>query len=416
MPFSFLLQDGCTYIGPGGLEFVQRLVQAGGKVKIPTTLNSISTDRRRWKELSVPEAYAKAANALADAYLELNCQATFTCAPYLLLDKDEPTVGQDWVWGESNAVVYANSVLGAHTNKVADYLDICGALAGIVPFEGMHCAENRKPTIVLDATGLTGHDKLGDAFWPTLGHLCGSLSDGQVPLLIGLEDWEMNSDNFKSFCAAFGTTGSSPLIHVAGLTPEALDVSEIQSWINKENAKVVVVAEKDLMDTFRLLDKDTGSTKIDLIALGNPHLSVSECRHLVELVGRHQTKKRSDVRIIACISRAIQQAASEHISTLQDFGVEFVSDTCWCMLLDPPVIPASREAVILTNSGKYAHYGPGLVQRRFRFGSLADCVQTATTGVYSPQIGHAKRSFHTATRCRSLVFHRLFRLFKYSAK
>jgi predicted aconitase len=369
-------------------------------VKIPTTLNSISTDRRQWKALGVPEPYASAANALADAYLQLDCQPTFTCAPYLLLDHDNNAQGQDWVWGESNAVVYANSVLGARTNKIADYLDICCAITGKVPREGMHVSSIRQPTILLDATGLFD-EELDDALFPILGHLCGTLSDGRVPLLTGLENCHVSMDHLKAFCAAFGTTGSSPLIHVAGITPEAVESATVQKWIDSCCQVVVKVTTEHLQKTYQLLDKDD-DPKVDLIALGSPHLSLSECQKLVELVcraGNNLSHKHPDVRVIACISRSIQEEAEAagYIQPLQDFGIEFVNDTCWCMLLDPPVIPAASNATIMTNSGKYAHYGPGLVKRRFRFGSMADCMQTATTGVYPGRANWlgTKRSFHS---------------------
>ena len=46
----------------------------------------------------------------------MGCDATsFTCAPYLL--GSAPAKGDQVAWGESNAVVYANSVLGARTQK-----------------------------------------------------------------------------------------------------------------------------------------------------------------------------------------------------------------------------------------------------------------------------------------------------------
>ena len=211
--------DGCTYIGPGGLDFARRIVQQGGRVAVPTTLNSMSTDRRRWRALGVPQDYAKNAIALGDAYLELGCIPSFTCAPYLL--EQPPTLGEDLVWGESNAVVYANSVLGARTEKYADYLDICGAIAGIVPKTGAHVLENRIPRIILDAQELFSKDlSLDDqtldldVLFPVLGHLCGRLADGKVPILIGLDTWSeaVTTDHLKAFCAAYGTTGTSPLI------------------------------------------------------------------------------------------------------------------------------------------------------------------------------------------------------------
>jgi predicted aconitase len=402
---SFSCTIGCTYIGPGGLDFVQRLVKAGGQVRVPTTLNSVSTDRRRWQALGVPVDYANNAIALGDAYLELQCQPSFTCAPYLL--SNAPELGQDLVWGESNAVVYANSVLGARTEKYADYLDICCAIAGIVPAMGVHLDVNRKPAVVLDATEVISvvREHLGtnggsdwDILFPTLGHLCGTMADGKVPILVGLEDWteQVTLDALKAFCAAYGTTGSSPLIHIAGITPEAKDPAVIEDLLASCGGNVRTLSMGQLEETFRTLDSDAGADNtVDMVALGNPHLSVSECQQLVDLVeDGSYSQKDPNVRIIACMSRALHSEAQDlgHIKRLEQFGMEFINDTCWCMLLDPPVIPDNPNARILTNSGKYAHYGPGLTQRGFRFGSMADCVRAAATGVYDKQPVHTGES------------------------
>ena len=165
--------------------------------------------------------------------------------------------------------------------------------------------------------------------------------------------------------------------------------------------------------------KNDDDCSVDLVALGNPHLSVSECRDLAALImhsnndydnnddtsnsgvgGKQQVgaaagaavvqKKHPDTRIIACMSRAVHaQADASHIRQMEQFGVEFVFDTCWCMLLDAPIIPANPQATILTNSGKYSHYGPGLTQRNFRMGSMADCIRAAASGVY-PSRGAAR--------------------------
>ena len=383
-PVSKAHIDGCTYIGPGGLAFVQRLVKQGGRVVVPTTLNSISTDRRRWKALGVPEEYARNAIALGDAYLELGCLPSFTCAPYLL--SHPPKQGENLVWGESNAVVYANSVLGSRTEKYADYLDICGAIAGIVPRIGAHVPANRVPQVVLDATDLElspTDDTLDlDALFPVLGHLCGTLADGRVPILIGLEDWAstVTSDHLKAFCAAYGTTGTSPLIHIAGITPEAVDINVVKEWVHGITNNRARVSLQGLEETYQLLDKDQqDSTKIDLIALGNPHLSTTECEQLANLV-KDGKRKHDNVRIIGCISREVYDKSKPFVRQLEEFGMTFINDTCWCMLLDPPVIPTDPNGVTLTNSGKYAHYGPGLTNRRFRFAGTRDCITAATTG------------------------------------
>ena len=370
--------DGCTYIGPGGLDFVQRLVEDGGSVKIPTTLNSVSTDLRYWKQLGiVPTKSQQNSIALAEAYVALGCsEQSFTCAPYLL--DGAPKKGQQIVWGESNAVVYANTVLGAKTEKYADYLDICCALVGKVPSVGVHLEEYRQPKTLLTLDGLelvTDDEDVFQMLFPVLGHLCGSLSDGEVPLLIGLEKikHKITSDHLKSFCAAFGTTAASPLIHIAGITPEAKDPVQVERMMQGCQHRVRRVTVEDLEKTFMLLDQQKSRTvevckeedgKVDWIALGNPHLSLTECDkllHLIESHVPHGKSKNDNVTIIACISRVLYDK-SPAIKKLEHFGITFVRDTCWCMLLHPPMIPPDPTAKILTNSGKYAHYGKS--QRR----------------------------------------------------
>jgi cis-L-3-hydroxyproline dehydratase len=379
-------------------------------VKVPTTLNSVSTDRRHWKQYQVPETYATNAIALGDGYLALGCAPSFTCAPYLLTSST-PEYGQDIAWGESNAVVYANSVLGARTEKYADYLDICCAIAGIVPAIGVHNTEQRCPTIVLDGT--RAFQELNslvesldlDLLFPTLGHLCGSLSDGRVPIVLGLENWNVTTDHLKAFCAAFGTTGASPLIHIAGITPEAKDAVVIQNYIASCEGEIRTITIQDLHRTFQTLDSSAALTEnsngslnddsineaISLVALGNPHLSISECSAISKLI--QETKRagsnmgKANTRMIACLSRNMySEANADDIDTMIRFGIEFVFDTCWCMLLNEPIIPSDPKAVILTNSGKYAHYGPGLTKRRFRYGSLLDCITAACTGLYPRRV------------------------------
>ena len=360
--------DGCTYIGPGGLRFVEGLVQDGGKVKIPTTLNSVSTDLRYWKKLGIEDDSTNQ-NSIrqADAYVALGCSPkSFTCAPYLLDNIGIPQMGDQIVWGESNAVVYANTVLGARTEKYADYLDICCAISGKVPQIGVHLEEPRKPTMVLSIEkdvliNVTPSDSIDnnnddeDSFsllFPILGHLCGSLSDGEVPLLTGLEDCSdtITLDHLKAFCAAFGTTAASPLIHIAGVTPEAR-LADVKEW-KTHATRTKNINAQSLQETYHLLDQQTtrageysdcdsvdhhDDDTVDLIALGNPHLSLSEVDELLRLVEKQSaqseaddgiSKKSGDVNVLACISRALYDL-SPNVKKLEDFGITFVRDTCW---------------------------------------------------------------------------------------
>mmetsp|Transcript_1348 Transcript_1348/g.1964 ORF Transcript_1348/g.1964 Transcript_1348/m.1964 type:complete len:652 (-) Transcript_1348:189-2144(-) len=412
IPITSAHIDAVTFIGNGGLRFVEELVQLGGKVSVKTTLNSQSVDRRRWKDLGVEPSFANKANRIGDAYLKLGCQLSFTCAPYLI-KSSRPSFGEQIMWGESNAVVYANSVIGARTEKYADYFDICAALIGKVPLAGFHLSENRIPSIVLDATELiaeslsllqgdinSGMRKDVDSFYPTMGWLCGQLSDGKVPLILGFDQISsrVTDDDLKAFCAAFGTTGTSPLFHMAGITPEAYDDTAVDEMLmnhDKKDGKVVKVTPTHLIDAYETLNSggsnnqgtssdETGTSveKIDLIALGNPHLSVSELRRLTELVKQDERKKHGDVRVMAALSRHVHSQGKKlgYIKSLEDFGITFVNDTCWCMMIDQPIIPASAEAKIMTNSGKYAHYGAGLTNRSLRFASLVECIDVSKNG------------------------------------
>ena len=393
IPITCAHIDAVTFIGRGGLKFAQKLAQIGGKVAVPTTLNSQSVDRRRWEELGVNSSLANNANAVGDAYLELGCDMSFTCAPYLLPSK--PALGDNIMWGESNAVVYSNSVIGARTEKYADYFDICAAIIGKVPNIGVHLETNRVPKIVIDATSfIQNHvlDKLGsqsndadiDSLFPVMGWLCGNLSDGQIPIILGFHTFpNITNDNLKAFCAAFGTTGTAPLFHMASVTPEAMDGDIINDFISACEGRRVEVTVDNVCDAYETLDSGKNEDgKIDLVALGNPHLSIDELERLVKLSNVDERPIKDDVKVIATLSRHIQEKGDKlgYVKKLENFGVQFINDTCWCMLLDEPIIPSNVDARILTNSGKYAHYGPGLTGRKLRFGSISQCMEAAKSG------------------------------------
>ena len=166
--------DGCIYTGPGGLRFAERLAALGAQVRVPTTLNAISVDRRRWRALGVDAAIGEPASRLADAYLKLGAKPSFTCAPYLL--DTAPAFGEQIVWAESNAVVYANSVLGARTLKYPDYLDICIALTGRAPLAGWHLDAGRAPSVLIELPPIENADK---SLYPLLGYHIGGLAPSE---------------------------------------------------------------------------------------------------------------------------------------------------------------------------------------------------------------------------------------------
>ncbi|MCP3751402.1 aconitase X [Pseudomonas sp. SBB6] len=368
--------DGCIYTGPASLRFAEQLVQWGAKVRVPTTLNSISVDQRRWRELGIDPALGEPASALGDAYMAMGAQMSFTCAPYLL--DSAPSQGEQIVWAESNAVVYANSVLGARTLKYPDYLDICIALTGRAPRIGCHLDSQRKARLIVQVPALAALD---DSFYPLLGYHIGALAGSRIPLVYGLEQAQPSLDDLKAFGAAFATTSAAPLFHIAGVTPEALDPAQVL----EPDASLATerIELKDLLHSWRALNS-AREPRVDVVSLGNPHFSFSEFAALAQLCrGRH--KHPEVVVAITCGRAVLEQArAAGLIAGLERFGVTLVTDTCWCMLGEPVIPPAART--LMTNSGKYAHYGPGLAGRPVHFASLAECVESACSGQASGRL------------------------------
>lgn len=366
--------DGCIYTGPASLRFAQQLVAWGAKVRVPTTLNSISVDQRRWRELGIDPALGVPASALGDAYIAMGAQLSFTCAPYLL--DSAPKAGEQIVWAESNAVVYANSVLGARTLKYPDYLDICIALTGRAPLIGCHLEDQRKARLHIEVPPLSNLD---DSFYPLLGYHIGALAGSRIPLVSGLQQQHPNLDDLKAFGAAFATTSAAALFHIAGVTPEALDPTRVIDG----PLPVFKLSLEELRLSWQELNS-ARDARVDVVSLGNPHFSLSEFARLASLCqGRH---RHPDVVLaITCGRTVLEQArVAGHIAVIEAFGAVIISDTCWCMLGEPVIPPAARN--LMTNSGKYAHYAPGLVGRRVHFASLAECVDAACSATASGRL------------------------------
>ena len=360
--------DGCIYASPANLTFAEKMADMGAKVRVPTTMNAISVDRANWERQGVPHDFGDPAARLADAYVRMGCRPTFTCSPYLL--DSAPKAGEAIAWAESNAVIFANTVLGARTAKHPDFLDLCIALTGRAPLSGVYLAEHRKAKRVI-AVELP--KKIDDAFWPLVGYLAGRAAPDRIPLLTGLADAKPTRDDLKALCAAFGTTSAAPMLHIEGVTPEA-------EGATAPDADRAAITRADMIDVWTMFND--GPEQVELVAIGSPHASASECRAFADaLAGR---KRHENVTVIVTAGRDVMAEAGDVLARLRESGVEVLPDLCWCSISEP-VFPTKTRALI-TNSGKYAHYGPGLSGRTVRFGNLADCVEAALTGRVPPRL------------------------------
>lgn len=363
--------DGCLYHGPSSIDFVERFVSLGGRVRVPTTLNVAAVDVTHPDWHCGPADLLDAQRQLTELHLQLGCKPTLTCAPYQRAIR--PRVGEHIAWAESNAIVFANSVLGARTDRYGDFTDLCAALTGRVPLTGLHLDDNRRPTLVIDAVPWRQTALPRDLYFAAAGYALGALSQGYVPFLRGLPG-DTNEDELKSLGSAAASSGALALFHADGLTPEATHVA---SQIALDSLPSRRIAAADLHQAVTKLCPLSEGEPVAAMCLGTPHYSKSEFQALNAAVrGR---RAAPGVQIFVSTSREIAAAvnADESLAALREFGVKLVVDTCTYVA---PVV-RNTDGAIVTTSAKYAHYGPGNLRRRIGLMTLQRCVRSAELGM-----------------------------------
>ncbi len=369
--------DGCIYEGDAGLEFAERLAAHGGRVRVPTSLNVVSLDHARWKELGQPSFFADKARRLAAAYVKMGARPTFTCVPYQT--EAAPSFGEQIAWAESNAVAYANSVIGARTNRYGDYLDISCALTGRAPAAGLHLEENRRGQLLLQLRGIPESLMERDDFYPVLGYLIGHIAGDRIPVVEGITATPTD-DQLKALCAAAASSGAVALMHLVGITPEAPTAAHAFGGQSPTEVHTISMAE---LRAARAALTTTHDGKVDAVAFGSPHCSLAECRELARLMRGRRASPGVDVWITT--HRAVRDILerSGELQVLLDFGATVTADTC--IVVAPLLRPGIRS--LMTNSAKYAHYAPGLLGVQSIFGSTEACVEAAITGRVPPDEG-----------------------------
>jgi predicted aconitase len=357
--------DSCLYHGQAGLDFAERLLGGGAAVAISATLNVSSLDLLHPELVRLDDDTRDRAKRLMDTYVALGCRPTWTCAPYQLPDR--PGFGEHVAWAESNAIVFANSVLGARTNRYGDFIDICAAITGRVPDSGLHTDPGRRATLLLRLEGLSDELLDADVLYPVLGHLLGRLAGSEVAAIEGLPS-DTSEDRLKALGAAAASSGSVALFHAIGVTPEA----PTRKSVGIEAAREMVVTLADLRAARDELSRVPDGAEINAVSVGTPHASAAELRRLVDLV----REERPRVPFYVNTSRAQLAAVGSVADDLADAGVTVVTDTCTY------ITPILHDVAgrVMTDSGKWAWYAPSNLGFDVSLGSLEECVRSAGAG------------------------------------
>jgi len=362
--------DGAVYHGDSGTLFAEKLVSGGAKVSVPSTLNVGALDLTGCSAQRMGERERSMARRMMSAYRALGCQPTWTCAPYQAGHR--PRKGVDVAWGESNAVVFCNSVLGARTNRYGDLLDIACAISGKAPDCGLHRPENRIAAFVFDIGELLAEFLASETAWPILGNLYGRHAGSEIGVINGLSQ-HPTEDNLKAFGAAAASSGAVGLFHIAAITPEAPTVEAAGGGAMP--GEIISVTPAMVLDAQSRLSTAVRPGRIDAVAIGSPHLSYDEFVRLEQSVAG----RKLAVPFYACTGRHVLERleAGGARARLEAFGITIVADTC---IVVTTILPDLSGAVLMTNSGKFAHYAPGNTGYAVLYGMLEDCVESAVTG------------------------------------
>jgi predicted aconitase len=353
--------DGCLFHGQAGLDFAERLLAEGARVKVPTTLNVSSLDRLHPHLYRGDLETARSARRLMDAYEAMGCEPTWTCAPYQL--RPRPGFGEQIAWAESNAIVFANSVLGARTNRYGDFLDIACAVTGVAPFYGLHTDRGRLGTILIRLVGFDTDWLDSDWVYPVLGSLLGRISPTGIPVVVGL-DHRASEDRLKALGAAAASTGAIAMFHAVGVTPEAATLTDATGGVDLPE---VAVSTDDISEEKGRLSSSREPPQA--VSLGAPHYSADELTRLSGWLG----DRRPVMPLFVNTNRAATESVPIVVDRLVESGVTVVTDTC--TYITPIIDPSIR--VVMTDSAKWAFYAPGNLGVGVVFGSTQECIATA---------------------------------------
>ena len=369
VPVGSAQVSGVSYknLGDAGLEFLEDWAAQGARVRVPALMNPAGMDLERWREMGISAEFAARQQRVVAALTTMGVTATCTCTPYLV--GYEPRAGEHLAWSESSAVSYANSVLGARTNREGGPGALAAAIVGRTAAYGLHLPERRKATHLIDVSCALA----GPADYGALGYwVGGQVADGVPYFRLHAPGRRPEQEELMALGAAMGASGAVALYHIEGVTPEA----EFARSALKDCAPTRLVV-RDLAAAFAALNSPL--EHIDFVSLGCPHSTLADIERVAALV----KGRRVRATLWVTTSRGVAARARESgaVDTIEASGARVFADTC---LVVAPVEELGFRAMA-TNSAKAAFYAPTHSRIERRFGTLEQCVAAALSGEWPPQ-------------------------------
>lgn len=362
--------DMTLYMVDAGVEFTEQMAEWGGNFAVPTQLNPASIDLLHHERLHVPEDLLEKSRRLENAYLKMGAIPTWTCAPYQqgLI----PSFGEQIAWGESNAIAFVNSVIGARTERYADLTDVCAAITGRVPEMGLHLTENRKAEILFSIQDFPVDAFNDSRLCPLLGFVFGELAGDRIAAIEGIPQ-NVSMDNLKAFSAAAASSGAVGLFHIIGVTPEAPD---IKTCFRRGGPKNSVPITREIIDSADSRLNQGDCSMPDLITLGCPHYSVDEFKALEKFIDSRKIKNGLEFWVFTSRKTYEKIKKSNILKAIERTGVKVFTDGC---ALQYPKDSWDFKCA-MSDSAKYANYCFSQTGLNVIFSGTRDCVETAVAG------------------------------------
>lgn len=346
VPVSSVQIAGVSFdnLGEAGLHFLSEMAEGGGHARVFTTLNPAGMDIDNWQVLGIDPDFVKNQQRVLDAFAKMGIVTTCSCTPYLV--GNIPHYGETVAWAESSAVCYANSVLGARTNREGGPSALASALTGYTAEYGLHLAEARRPEITVEVQVELVDTMDFGAFGKALGEKLVNIGGKPIPYIQGIS--QVPLEQLKSFCASLATYGGIGLFHMEGVTPEAAAYSPPAEKISIGDREISLAKQ-----SMQSGDED----EVDFISLGCPHLSLPEIARIAKLL----EGQRVDKEFWITTARPTKQIADRmgYTALIEASGAKFAADTC-CV-----VAPLKgRFNVMATDSAKACYYAQ--TKNRFR--------------------------------------------------
>jgi len=359
LPVSSVQVSGVSFdnLGEAGLDWLAEMAAGGARARVLTTLNPAGMDVENWRALGISPDFAANQQRVLDAFSQMGILPTCTCTPYLV--GNLPHFGEHIAWAESSAVCFANSVLGARTNREGGPSALAAAVTGRTPAYGLHLDENRKPglTIIVDCE-LSGTRDFG-ALGVVVGRAIEKMPERPIPYFTSIASATL--EELKSLCASIATYGGSALFHIEGITPEASQFSPAARSIKTSRAEI---------DSAILEFDNPAAGAVDFVSLGCPHLSIREIAEVASLLQGRQVRKEVWITTARPTKRLADQVGYTQI--IEAAGAKFAADTC-CVVA--PI--TGRFKVMATDSAKACYYAFGKNHFRTRFLTLPELIEEA---------------------------------------